>query len=212
MSAELVPTVRLVQLRPRHVVAVAAVMIAMVLGAMMTAPGRAAACDALSIPSVGVERCVVDGEQSEIDAGHVVRHAYFSNATVQWLAGHRTSHGGTFGALTGLAIGDQVSYRGTTYAIAEYRLVNRYQPDTVAEWIYADSQTLVLQTSASGEHVHVWMAQPVVAQIAFAAAAPASTIPAAPDAVAAVDTDALVAAIGERLDTYAPTLPSLSWS
>ena len=223
MSAELVPTVRLVQLRPRHVVAVAAVMIAMVLGAMLTAPGRVAACDGLSIPSVGVERCVVGGDQAEIDAGHVVRHDYFSTESVHWLAGHRSSHGSTFGALTGLSIGDQVAYRGTTWAIAEYRLVDRFQPEAVEDWMFADSPSLVLQTSATGNHVHVWMAEPMVAQMS--AAAPTTTIvtetvatetvateTVATETVAPVDTDGLVAAIGQRLDTLAPVLPSLAWT
>lgn len=208
MSAELVPTVRLVQLRPRHVVAVAAVMIAMVVSAMLSAPGRAAACDGLSVASVGVERCVVDGEQAEIDAGHVVRHSYFSSESVHWLAGHRSSHGSTFGALTGLNIGDEVIYRGTTWAIAEYRLVNRFAPETVEDWMFADTPTLVLQTSANGDHVHVWMAAPLVAQMsADAPAAPAA--PAAP--IAPVDTEVLVAAVGQQLDALAPVLPSLVW-
>lgn len=234
LSAELVPTVRLVQLRPRHVVAVAAVMVAMVVGALMSAPGRAAACDALSIPSVGVERCVVEGDQAEIDAGHAVRFTAFSSDSVQWLAGHRTASGGTFGALTGLVAGDHVGYRGTTYAIAEYRLVNRFQPELVDDWMFAETPTLVLQTSADSNHVHVWMATPVVAQMSGtvpSTTAPATTVPETSTTVVPattvptttstsivpattvppIDAVELVDAVGERFDSLVSLLPSLAW-
>ena len=75
---------------------------------------------------------------------------------MHWLAGHRTSHGGTFGSLTNLRIGALVYFRGRTYVVVDYRLVNRYQPETVADWVYSATPSVVLQTSASSSMVHVW--------------------------------------------------------
>ena len=116
----------------------------------------AAACDAVSIPSLGLERCVTDGGQAVIDAGGVARYTGLSSDTVHWLAGHRTSHGGTFGSLTNLRIGALVYFRGRTYVVVDYRLVNRFQPETVADWVYGTTPSVVLQTSASSSMVHVW--------------------------------------------------------
>ena len=91
-----------------------------------------------------------------IDAGGVARYAGLSSDTVHWLAGHRTSHGGTFGSLTNLRIGALVYFRGRAYVVVDYRLVNRYQPETVADSVYSATPSVVLQTSASSSMVHVW--------------------------------------------------------
>jgi len=120
-----------------------------------------AACDQLSIPSVGLQRCVVPGAQAQIDAGNVVRYTSLSNDNVSWLAGHRSSHGSTFNSLTSIQIGAQVSYRGVSYSVAEYRLVNRFSPGTVMDWTRSARPLLVLQTSQANGNVHVWRAEPV---------------------------------------------------
>lgn len=132
----------------------------------------AAACDELRIPSLDLTRCVVDGGQPQIDAGNVVRVSYLSSSSVQWLAGHRTSHGATFSVLPNLRIGATVRYRGQTYVVTEYRLVDRFNPQSVVSWMSSDHDSVVLQTSASGVYVHVWRsvalvpAAPVVATAA----------------------------------------------
>ncbi len=132
----------------------------------------AAACDTLSIPSLAVDRCVVAGDQPQIDAGNVVRVDRLSSDYVHWLAGHRTSHGATFNSLTSLEIGAVVSYRGADYRVAEYLLVDRRHPDAIKAWMAARTDTLVLQTSAYGDYVHVWRAEMIVVQ-AQSAPAPA---------------------------------------
>ncbi len=131
-----------------------------------------AACDAVSIPSLDLERCVVDGGQGVIDAGGVARYTALSSASVHWLAGHRTSHGGTFGTLPGLRVGALVHYRDRTYVVVDYRLVNRYQPDAVADWIYSTTPSVVLQTSASSAMVHVWRSVEFVPVAPIVAVAP----------------------------------------
>lgn len=149
--------------------------------------GGVAACDALDVPSVGVERCVVAGGQPEIDAGNVVRYDALSSATVHWIAGHRTTHGGTFRPLTALEFGDRVTYRGATYEIVAYELVDRTRPDPVIAWIDSTERSLVLQTSAFGNHVHVWRALPVRPRVdpdAAEAHAPAGRIGVADPVVA----------------------------
>ena len=116
----------------------------------------AAACDAVSVPSLGLERCVTEGGQAVIDAGGVARYTTLSSDTVHWLAGHRTSHGGTFGTLVNLRIGALVHFRGRTYVVVDYQLANRYESDTVADWVYSTTPSVVLQTSATSLMVHVW--------------------------------------------------------
>lgn len=130
------------------------------------------ACDELAVPSLGLTRCVVDGEQPEIDAGHVVRVSYLSSSSVHWLAGHRTSHGATFSSLTSLRIGASVRYRDQTYIVTDYRLVDRYDPETVGSWMSSDQPSVVLQTSASGPYVHVWRALALVPVVPVVAVAP----------------------------------------
>jgi len=132
----------------------------------------AGACDELAIPSLGLTRCVVEGEQPEIDAGHVARVSYLSSSSVHWLAGHRTSHGATFSSLTNLRIGASVKYRGQTYIVTDYRLVDRYNPETVGSWMSSDQPSVVLQTSASGAYVHVWRALALVPVVPVVAVAP----------------------------------------
>lgn len=118
--------------------------------------GSVAACDAVEIPSLGLSRCVVAGDQSEIDAGHVVRVDYLSSADVHWLAGHRTSHGSTFSSLPQLRIGATVRFRGVVYVVTDYRIVDRFRADEVMPWMASSTPSVVLQTSASGNLVHVW--------------------------------------------------------
>lgn len=148
--------------RRHHRLVGAALAIACSLGAFGVVGGgsepaaEAAACDAVSVPSLDLERCVTEGGQAVIDAGGVARYTSLSSDTVHWLAGHRTSHGGTFGALVNLRIGALVQYRGRTYVVVAYQLVNRYQPETVADWVYSTTPSVVLQTSASSTMVHVW--------------------------------------------------------
>jgi len=120
-----------------------------------------AACDQLSIPSLALQRCVVPGAQAQIDAGSVVRYTSLSSDNVSWLAGHRSSHGSTFSSLTSITIGAQVSYRGVSYSVAEYRLVNRFSPGNVMDWTRSATPLLVLQTSQANGNVHVWRAVPV---------------------------------------------------
>jgi hypothetical protein len=117
---------------------------------------EAAQCDAVSIPSLDLERCVTDGGQAVIDAGGVARYTSLSSGTVHWLAGHRTSHGATFRTLVNIRIGAVVHFRGRTYVVVDYRLVNRFEPDGVADWVYSTTPSVVLQTSASSAMVHVW--------------------------------------------------------
>ena len=120
-----------------------------------------AACDQLSIPSLGLQRCVVPGAQAQIDAGNVVRYTSLSSDDVSWVAGHRDSHGATFISLTSIQIGAQVSYRGVSYSVAEYRLVNRFSPGNVLDWTRSATPLLVLQTSQANGNVHVWRAIPI---------------------------------------------------
>lgn len=126
----------------------------------------AAACDAVEIPSLELSRCVVAGDQNEIDGGSVVRVTYLSSDNVHWLAGHRTSHGATFEALPGLRIGSTVRYRGQIFVVTDYRLVDRFNPDGVIAWLSSAVPSVVLQTSATGDLVHVWRS------VAFVPAAP----------------------------------------
>jgi len=135
-----------------------------------------AACDQLSIPSLGLQRCVVGGGQGQIDDGNVVRVTALSNDNVSWLAGHRSSHGSTFISLTSIEIGSEVSYRGATYSVVEYRLVNRFSPGNVMDWTRSATPLLVLQTSQANGNVHVWRAVPIT---------PVTPAPAAPPALAA---------------------------
>lgn len=125
--------------------------------------GEAQACDRLWISSIRLERCVVSGGQSQIDAGNVVRMDALSSDRLHWLAGHRTSHGGTFGSLPSMQVGAAVDYRGTTYRVDEYRLVNRFQPNVI-DWLTSPDDGLVLQTSAFGSYVHTWHATPADAR------------------------------------------------
>ena len=136
-----------------------------------TSAARAdAACDQLSVPSLRLSRCVVGGNQVQIDEGHVVRYTSLSSEHVSWLAGHRSSHGSTFRSLTGIQIGALVTYRGVAYSVAEYRLVNRFAPGDVMNWTRSGTPLLVLQTSQANDNVHVWRAVPVAPA---AAASPA---------------------------------------
>jgi Sortase domain len=133
-----------------------------------SAPGSTAlaGCDALAVPTIGIERCVVAGDQAEIDAGHVVRIDRLSTPTVHWLAGHRTSHGATFRALVGLRIGDPVEYRGKRYEIVEYTIAPFTNPGRVLAWSRATEPTLVLQTSRDSYSAHLWRAVAVGAPTA----------------------------------------------
>jgi hypothetical protein len=118
-----------------------------------------AECDQLSIPAVSISRCVVEGGTPEIDAGNVVRFDALSSDTVHWLAGHRTTHGSTFGALLGIGMGDEVTYRSRTFIVVDYAQVNRFQPpNEVLDWVYSQESSLVLQTSVNATYVHVWRA------------------------------------------------------
>jgi hypothetical protein len=118
-----------------------------------------AECDQLSIPAVSISRCVVEGETPEIDAGNVVRFDTLSSDTVHWLAGHRTTHGSTFGALPGIGMGDEVTYRSRTFTVVDYAQVNRFQPpNEVLDWVSSQESSLVLQTSVNATYVHVWRA------------------------------------------------------
>lgn len=130
-------------------------------GAGGEATVEAAECDELSIGVLGVQRCVVPGGQAQLDDGFAVRFDALSSVNVHWLTGHRTSHGATFHALTNLRIGDVAVYRGVSYAVAEYQLVDRHAPAAVVSWMSSDDDRLVLQTSASSPFVHVWRAEPV---------------------------------------------------
>lgn len=140
--------------------ATAFVLVAALVGGGVAANGQAgsAACDLLHIERLGLDRCVVGGGQSEIDAGHVVRVGTLSNSKVHWLAGHRTSHGGTFRSLTDLRIGDLVDYRGLTHEIVDHSVVNRFSPGRVLDWKNSASRSVVLQTSKTSTYVYVWRA------------------------------------------------------
>ncbi len=118
-----------------------------------------AACDALGVPAVNLERCVVPGDQAEIDAGNVVRMTGLSSSTVHWLAGHRTSHGGTFGSLIGLEVGDYVVYGNQSYRVVEYTVVAYAQTAGIQSWVDTPNPTVVLQTSKDDFHAHLWRAE-----------------------------------------------------
>ncbi len=131
-----------------------------------------AACDAVEVPSLGLSRCVVPGGQAQIDAGHVVRVDYLSSADVHWLAGHRTSHGATFLSLPQLRVGAMVVFRGVVYVVTDYRLVDRFRADEVMPWMASPTPSVVLQTSASGNNVHVWRSVALVPTAPMVATAP----------------------------------------
>ena len=78
-------------------------------------------CDRLEVPSVAIERCVVAGHQREIDAGKVVRVSGLSSANVHWIAGHRTTYGGTFRSLPALRLGDvQLQHRYSLQVLLDF--------------------------------------------------------------------------------------------
>jgi hypothetical protein len=120
------------------------------------AASPAAACDALSIPTVAIERCVVAGDQPEIDQGHVVRVDRLSTPTVHWLVGHRTTYGATFRALPDVSVGDVVAYRGHDYVLVEYTTARFDNPGAVLTWIDSAAPTIVLQTSRDRAFAHLW--------------------------------------------------------
>ena len=93
---------------------------------------------------------------------------------MSWLADHRSSHGSTFNSLTNIKIGAGATYRGITYRVEEYQLVNRFEPGNVAGWTNSATPLLVLQTSQANGNVHVWRAVPT--------APTAPTVPVAPPA------------------------------
>jgi hypothetical protein len=115
-------------------------------------------CDRLEIPRLSMERCVVPGDQPQIDSGSVVRVDDLSSQTVHWLAGHQTSHGGTFRDLTGLRMGDTVRYRDRSYTVVDYELIERGAPGRVVEWSLSSTPSVLLQTSYSSSEVHIWRA------------------------------------------------------
>jgi hypothetical protein len=117
----------------------------------------AAACTRLFIPRLGVDRCVVQGGQAEIDAGNVVEFTALTGGSVVWVAAHRSSHGSSFAALPGLVNGDYVQYSESWYRIAEMRLVDRTAPD-ISDFYDTSSPRLVLQTSKSETIVYIWRA------------------------------------------------------
>ena len=125
-------------------------------GAVAAAEG---VCDRLEVPTVELERCVVAGHQSEIDAGQVVRVSELSSANVQWIAGHRTSHEGTFRSLPGLQLGDVVTFQGDRYGVVEYVNARYDDADGVAAWASRSTATLVLQTSKNAVSAHFWRAE-----------------------------------------------------
>lgn len=149
---------RAMSLRGRLIVLAAVVISMWALASWTTTPPAEAACDELSIPSLGLSRCVVPGNQVQVDEGHVVRFASLSGSNVSWLAGHRNSHGSTFSALPELEIGAVATYRGVTYRVEEYRLVDRFSPGDVVGWRHSASPQLVLQTSQLDGRVHVFRA------------------------------------------------------
>lgn len=118
-----------------------------------------AECNPLSVPTVNLERCVVSGNQAEIDAGNVVRVSDLSSASVQWLAGHRTSHGGTFGPLLGVRIGDHITYGNQSYRVVEYTVIAYADTGGIQSWVDASTPTVVLQTSKDDRSAHLWRAE-----------------------------------------------------
>ena len=143
-----------------------------VTGAVDEPNADAAACDAVTIPSLDLTRCVTEGGQDVIDAGGVARYTALSSATVHWLAGHRTTHGGTFGSLPGIRIGALVFFRDRAYVVVDYQLVNRFEPGPVTDWIYGSTPSVVLQTSATSVLVHVWRSVELVPVAPVVAVAP----------------------------------------
>lgn len=125
-------------------------------GAIVAAQGD---CDRLEVPTVAIERCVVAGHQPEIDAGEVVRVSELSSSNVHWIAGHRTSHGGTFRSLPGLRLGDVVTFRADQYRVVEYVHARYDDADRVAAWALQSTATLVLQTSESAVSANFWRAE-----------------------------------------------------
>jgi hypothetical protein len=162
--------------RRGRLLVLALVVISMCALASWTTTPAEAACDELAIPSLGLSRCVVAGNQVQVDEGHVVRFSSLSGSNVSWLAGHRNSHGSTFSTLPGLKIGAQATYRGVSYRVVEYRLVDRLSPGDVVGWRHAASPQLVLQTSELDGRVHVWRA--VATPTAPPPIAPSRTAPA----------------------------------
>lgn len=144
-----------------------------------------AACDALSVRAVNLERCVVPGDQAEIDAGNVVRMTGLSSSTVHWLAGHRTSHGGTFGSLLGLEVGDYIEYGNQSYRVVEYTVVAYARTAGIQSWVDAPNPTVVLQTSKDDRHAHLWRAEldPTAPVASQPAPAPALVVAEAPTPV-----------------------------
>ncbi len=166
------------------------------------ATDRAAACDALVVPSIDLERCVVAGGQSEIDAGRAVRMDVLSTDSVHWIAGHRTTHGGTFSSLTSIALRDLVAYRGGVYRVEQHIVVDRFVDTTAFAWIASGREALILQTSASGSNVHFWYA-PKTAEPFVVAQSPA--VPAPP---AGAPPEAPVTPVEPTVRSTAPTSPT----
>jgi hypothetical protein len=111
----------------------------------------ASSCARLRIPSVGIDRCVVNGNQATIDRGQVVRYGALSSGGRDWIAAHRTSHGGSFRNLTRMRVGDLVQWNGGNYRVAQSSVVDRRRPGAALGW-----GPLVLQTSRTGSSVYVW--------------------------------------------------------
>lgn len=99
---------------------------------------------------------VVDepGSQAAIDRGAVVNwNGCQPGACTVWLAGHRTSHGAVFSAVTSLKVGDPITYtrHGTVYTYTVVEIEDRCcSGDTFTPW--AD---LMLQTTLRGETVRL---------------------------------------------------------
>lgn len=112
----------------------------------------------MKISAVGIDRCVVDGGQAQLDDGDVVRLSELSTTSVNWLGGHRTSLGAPFRSLTSIEFGDAVRYRGRTYTVVDYQLLDRTRPATIWPWADSSTPSVLLQTSQAGTFVHVWRA------------------------------------------------------
>ncbi|MEO7370581.1 MAG: sortase [Ilumatobacteraceae bacterium] len=106
----------------------------------------------LSIPSIGLTRTVVIGDQPQIDQGNVVNYGddddrcWPGQGCTVWLTGHRTSHGSVFNRVPKLKAGDAMSvrYNGSTYAyvVTGSAFVDRLVPPV--DYMRGD---LMLQTS-----------------------------------------------------------------
>jgi hypothetical protein len=135
------------------------------LGVFGAGPTRAdAACTRLVARSIGLNKCVVYGNQATLNQGNVTLWSYSADHGLNHVAGHRSSHGGVFRKVPALRNGDVVTYAGKQYVVfgrqagtigQSIGLLMLTQPQL---W---NASNLILQTCTGGNSVVMVYARPV---------------------------------------------------